>query len=88
MDDSYYVGYSQDPQKRLEDHNDGRSRYTSGKRPWIKVYQEEYQTKSETIMRERFLKKQRNRIFYKKLPLARMFTCVRTVCSSPDEHSS
>jgi len=67
FDDSYYIGYSQNPGKRLEDHNDGRSRYTKNKRPWIIVYQEEFQEKSDAIKRERFLKQQRNRSFYKSL---------------------
>jgi putative endonuclease len=66
-DDSYYIGYSQDPEKRLADHNDGRSRYTREKIPWKLVYTEEFFTKTEAIKRERFLKSQRNRAFYEKL---------------------
>jgi len=67
MDDSYYVGYSQDPEKRLLDHNLGKSRYTSKKTPWCLVYTEKYHTKTEALQREKFLKRQRNKQFYQKL---------------------
>jgi len=46
------------------EHNEGRTRYTSCKRPWDLFYMEEYNTKGEAIRRERFLKRQRNRDFY------------------------
>jgi len=67
LDDSYYIGYTSDLERRLIDHNDGRSRYTSKKVPWKLVYTESYNSKSEALKRERFLKKQRNREFYRKL---------------------
>jgi putative endonuclease len=67
QDGSYYIGYSEDPEKRIEDHNSGRARYTRHKIPWKLVYQEKFNTKTEALKRERFLKKQRNREFYFKL---------------------
>ena len=67
VDGSYYIGYTMNPLVRLQDHNDGRSRYTSRKRPWKLVYSEQYSSKSEAIKRERFLKKQRNKEFYRSL---------------------
>ncbi len=63
VDGTYYIGYSENPIVRLQDHNGGRARYTSRKRPWKMVYTEQYSTKVEAIRRERFLKKQRNRGF-------------------------
>ena len=51
-----YVGSTQDVQKRLGEHNEGRCRYTSGRRPWRLIRQEEYSTLSEARLRERFLK--------------------------------
>jgi putative endonuclease len=66
-DGSFYVGYSADAERRLIDHNDGRSRFTRRKTPWKLVYTELYLLKAEAIKRERFLKKQRNRSFYKRL---------------------
>lgn len=66
-DKSYYIGQTDDLERRLEFHNQGLSKYTSRKLPWYIVYFEEYETRTEAIKRERFLKKQRNRVFYKSL---------------------
>ena len=67
VDFTFYVGYSNNPDLRLVRHNSGRSRYTSKKRPWKIVYLEKYDTKREALIRERFLKKQRNQEFYARL---------------------
>ena len=67
VDNSFYVGYSQDPHKRLLAHNNGESTYTRRKMPWKLVYIEQYSTKSEALKREIFFKAQRNTEFYKKL---------------------
>ena len=69
-DNSYYIGHSSDIKIRLEYHNQGLSRYTSKKVPWILVYIETYQTKGEASKRELFLKKQRNHSFYEQLILS------------------
>ena len=66
-DNSFYIGQTNDLQKRLDFHNQGLSKYTSRKLPWEIVYFEEYKTRTEAIKRERFLKQQRNRSFYKSL---------------------
>jgi len=67
VDGSFYIGYSSNHEKRLIDHNNGRSRFTSRKIPWKLVYTEVHPTKGEALKRERFLKRQRNRSFYKRL---------------------
>jgi len=69
-DNSYYIGHSSDMKIRLEHHNQGLSRYTSKKIPWILVYIETFQTKGEASKRELFLKKQRNHTFYERLILS------------------
>ncbi len=66
-DNSFYIGQTEDLEKRLDFHNQGLSKYTSRKIPWRIVYFEEYKMRTEALMRERFLKKQRNRDFYKSL---------------------
>ena len=66
-DNSFYIGQTNDLDKRLNSHNQGLSRYTSRKLPWVLVYSEEYKTRKEALGRERFLKKQRNRDFYESL---------------------
>lgn len=66
-DGSFYIGQTENLEERLEKHNLGLSKYTSKKIPWKIVFFEEFETRKEAISRERFLKKQRNRSFYKRL---------------------
>jgi putative endonuclease len=66
-DKSYYIGYTTNPEQRLEEHNAGQSRYTSRKTPWKIVLLETYNTKREALKREIWLKKQRNKQFYERL---------------------
>ncbi len=61
--DIYYKGYSEDPIKRVKDHNLDLSRYTAGKGPWELVYTEEYPTKREALIREKALKKCKKEYF-------------------------
>lgn len=52
-----YIGYtSKDAFERLKDHNRGCNKWTRENGPFKVIYQEEYETKSEAIKRERFLK--------------------------------
>jgi len=67
QDQSFYIGYTTDLERRLSEHNEGLSRYTKVKRPWKLMYSEFFDTKSEALKREIFLKKQRNRVFYQSL---------------------
>ncbi len=53
----FYKGYTQYPEKRLFEHNNGLSRYTKGKGPWKLVYLEKFKAKKEALIRERKLKK-------------------------------
>ena len=55
--DKYYRGYSTNPIKRLMQHNNQESEYTSRFCPWELVYIEEVPTKSDAIKREKGLKK-------------------------------
>ena len=51
-DDSYYVGTTQDLDKRFARHNQGRSKYTKTKCPWQLVYFEEHPDRSCAMKRE------------------------------------
>jgi len=53
---TYYYDSTSDFAKRLKYHNSGKSRYTKRKMPWIVYYKEEFETKTEAIQREMFLK--------------------------------
>ena len=62
----FYKGFSVNPEKRLEEHNSGRSRYTSDKGPWELVYQESFETKREALIREKQIKRY-NPVYLNKL---------------------
>jgi len=53
----YYKGYTCYPVLRLEEHNQGQSRYTSGKGPWKMVYLEKMPDKRAALIREKQLKR-------------------------------
>ena len=55
-DGTYYYGSTSDLKKRVRDHNMGKVKFTKGHRPYQLHYSEEFQTKSEAILRERFFK--------------------------------
>ena len=55
-DASYYVGHTDDLEKRLADHNSGGlSAYIRKRRPVKLVFAEEFQTREEALARERQL---------------------------------
>ncbi len=53
---SYYIGSTNDFERRFEEHNTGHSRYTKNKGPFELFYKEEYNTGSEAKEREYYLK--------------------------------
>ena len=66
-DFSFYIGQSNDLDKRMSKHFDGLSKYTSSKRPWKLVYFEVFETRREVIARERQLKSWKNANRYREL---------------------
>ena len=67
--DLYYVGYSNDYKRRLKQHNaSGKNTYTSKHKPWIiKVVFECGKNETDAIRLEKFIKKQKSKIFLQKL---------------------
>ena len=60
---SRYIGVTQNFNKRLVEHNNGKCRYTKGRRPWELIYIEEYDNLSSARKREIFLKSGQGRKF-------------------------
>jgi len=58
---SYYIGSIQELVKRLDRHNQGRTFYTKGKRPWKVVYYEEHADRSSAVRRENEIKSRKKR---------------------------
>ena len=66
-DSSYYMGVSNNVNKRLGEHNAGLSRSTAPKRPWILKRVEKYADISLAYGRESFLKKKKSRKIIEKI---------------------
>lgn len=56
-DGDLYKGITEDIQRRLEEHNSEKSKFTSSKTPWQLVYHKEMLNKREAIIEEKRLKK-------------------------------
>ena len=66
-DFGYYIGSSPDIPARLDYHNAGLQRSTKRRIPFIVVYSEEYQTKTEALAREKQIKSYKGGNAFKKL---------------------
>lgn len=56
-DGTYYTGWTNNLNKRLKDHNDGKgAKYTKARLPVSLIYYEEFQTKEEAMSREYAIK--------------------------------
>jgi putative endonuclease len=57
-DGTFYCGWTNDLDKRIKAHNEGRgAKYTRSRRPVTLVYWEEFSTKTEAMQREAAVKK-------------------------------
>ena len=67
--DRYYVGQTNDPARRLIEHNTVEEiKFTTNYRPWTMVVAFEVsESRGEAIKVERFIKRQKSRTFIKKL---------------------
>ena len=66
-DGTFYTGWTNNLEKRLKDHNDGKgAKYTKTRRPVVLAYYEEFATKEEAMKRE-YMIKQMKRSEKKKL---------------------
>ena len=61
-DGSLYTGWTNNIEKRIRDHNEGKgAKYTKSRRPVMLAYYEEFQTKEEAMRREYAIKKMRRK---------------------------
>ncbi|MBQ0787286.1 MAG: GIY-YIG nuclease family protein [Oceanihabitans sp.] len=65
MDGRLYKGHTNDVEKRLKEHNNGKTKSTKGYIPWELVYFETFKTKQEAILREKYFKTGSGREFLK-----------------------
>ena len=67
LDYSYYVGFTENIENRVYEHNFGRTGYSKSKRPWKLIYSERFETRTEAIKREKYLKRLKSRKYIEKL---------------------
>ena len=63
LDNSFYIGFSENIDARIMEHNVGRTNYTSKKRPWHLVYVEEFENKTDALKKRiifKAVKKKKN----------------------------
>ena len=53
----FYKGSTSDYVRRLTEHNEDINVYTKGKGPWKLVFVQEFETKSEALVKEKKLKR-------------------------------
>ena len=67
LQDRIYVGFTADIDKRIMEHNSGRTKSTKGFRPWKLFYTETVETREKAREREKFLKSGCGKEFLKKI---------------------
>ncbi len=57
----YYVGYTENMEKRISDHISGISAFTSKANDWELKYSEAFSSREEAMQREKSIKKKKSR---------------------------
>ena len=55
-DQSYYVGYTTNLKRRIEDHNSGSNKYSSSKKPYELAWYCVFKNKQKALEFERYMK--------------------------------
>ncbi len=55
-DNGIYIGISKEPEKRLKQHNKGKTISTRSRIPFVMLYQEEFNSAGEARKREKYYK--------------------------------
>ena len=52
----FYVGSSENVERRFQEHNTGKSKSTRAGVPWLLIHTETFETRAEAMVRERKIK--------------------------------
>jgi len=55
-DNKRYIGSTNDPSRRLVEHNSGKVHSTKNRKPFVLIYREEFETETEARKREHYFK--------------------------------
>ena len=61
----FYIGYTNDLERRLLEHNRKKGKYTDAGIPWKLVYSETFENKKEAMDREKFIKSRKSKDYIK-----------------------
>jgi len=67
INNRYYIGCTNNLERRLKDHNSGRNVSTKNGAPWVIIYYEEIENPKEAYGRERQIKSYKGGNAFKKL---------------------
>ena len=70
IDSRIYVGLTENIERRLEEHNKGKTRSTKGYRPWVLIFKEEVKTRISARKLEKYYKSGCGKEFLKNKILA------------------
>lgn len=62
----FYIGYTNNLERRLKYHNNGKVNWTRRYRPWKIIYSEQFENKNEAIRKEKYFKTHAGRNWLKK----------------------
>jgi len=62
----YYIGFTEDLEQRLQEHNDGKLPNTARYRPWLIKSAHAFPNKARALAYEKYLKSASGRAFAKK----------------------
>jgi putative endonuclease len=65
VDDELYKGYSEDPYRRIEEHNAGKSPFTATKSGWFLVFIKQFLNKKDALIFEKKIKRLNRRSLLK-----------------------
>ncbi len=63
----FYIGSTQNLKARIIKHNSGQNKSTKEGIPWVLVYHEEYETRSDAYRREKEIKSKKSRKYIENL---------------------
>ncbi len=62
----WYYGYTSNPEKRLDFHNQGHNVSTRNRGPWKIIFLQQFQSKKEALEFELHLKRSKNKDFIRR----------------------
>ncbi|HBO98038.1 MAG TPA: endonuclease [Candidatus Omnitrophica bacterium] len=66
-DQRYYVGYTKDIERRIKDHNRGKSKSVRNRGPFQLIYNEPFATRVDAVNREKQIKRYKGGEAFRKL---------------------